>query len=133
MTSETFVILVTGSRHWTNTGVIRTALNDAVRHLKPEIRIILVNGGADGADTLAANIADGLQWVVVTMNARWLLNGDAAGPIRNSEMLDLGPDVVLAFHNDLRRSKGTADLLDKCRGRGINASLYNIDGDKTVL
>ena len=32
--------------------------------------------------------------------ARWDLHGNAAGPIRNIEMLDLGPVAVLAFPPD---------------------------------
>jgi hypothetical protein len=53
---------------------------------------------------------------VIAMPADWANHGKAAGPIRNRKMLDLKPDLVLAFHADLTNSKGTKDCSNPCRG-----------------
>lgn len=53
--------------------------------------------------------------------ADWNKYGKVAGPIRNSEMLKLHPDIdlVLAFHDDLSESKGTRDMVHKAQKAGI--------------
>lgn len=45
--------------------------------------------------------------------------GNAAGMVRNNVMLDLRPDIVLAFHDDLARSRGTAHCVREAQLRGI--------------
>jgi len=46
------------------------------------------------------------------MPADWEKYGKASGPIRNRKMFKLGqPDLVLAFHNDIYKSKGTNDMV----------------------
>ena len=128
-----FVILVTGDRYWNDFALIKRVLAEVVFGLKPEVRVILVHGGASGSDTMAGMSGNDFQWCVVTMNARWHLYGKAAGPIRNSEMLDFDPDVILAFHNDLSKSKGTSDMIKKAQAKGRHVLLYNSKGEKQVL
>lgn len=43
----------------------------------------------------------------------------AAGVIRNREMLAEGPDVVLAFHADLAKAKGTRHMVRIAREAGV--------------
>lgn len=78
--------------------------------------IEIISGCATGADSVA------IDWGVVNwckiheFPADWEKYGRAAGPIRNQQMLDEGkPDAVLAFHNDLTNSRGTADMLARAR------------------
>lgn len=47
--------------------------------------------------------------------ADWERNGRAAGPIRNRQMLDGKPDLVIAFPG----GKGTADMVAEAKRRGI--------------
>lgn len=78
-------------------------------------RMVIIQGGAKGADALAAVFAcvHGLQ--SVTFEADWGLHGRAAGPIRNRRMLaDGAPDVVLAFRCE-GRSAGTDDMVRRAR------------------
>jgi hypothetical protein len=63
-----------------------------------------------GADTLAGIIAEQIGLQVEVYPADWNRHGQAAGPIRNQQMLDQGrPDIVLAFHANISQSKGTKD------------------------
>ena len=68
------------------------------------------------ADGIAQNI-DGA--VIKRFPADWTKFGTKAGPIRNREMLDLQPDLVIAFHRNLKKSKGTIDTVMEANRRGI--------------
>lgn len=51
---------------------------------------------------------------MIEFPALWDKHGRAAGPIRNTQMLDEGrPDLVLAFHRDLSESKGTRNMVEQ--------------------
>ena len=44
--------------------------------------------------------------------AQWSKYGRAAGPLRNTQMLSEGnPDIVLAFHDNIKRSRGTRNMI----------------------
>lgn len=79
---------------------------------------IIIEGEARGADRMAA------QWAgkfigserVRRFPAKWTEYGRAAGPYRNQQMLTEGqPQLVVAFHDDLRNSKGTKDMVTRAR------------------
>ncbi len=81
---------------------------------------IIINGGANGADSLANDIAMESGLATEQYFPQWDLYGKAAGPIRNKQMLDEGrPDKVVYFHDDIENSKGTKDMITISRRRGI--------------
>lgn len=103
-------ILITGDRNWTNKTIIQRVLYSEVS-LTTEY---VIHGGAPGADTLGGEVATGFGLVVRVFQAQWKRYGRAAGPIRNQQMLDEGkPTLVLAFHNNLAKSKGTRDMVSR--------------------
>ena len=75
----------------------------------------LIHGGAPGADALAASwaLANGLS--ILSFVADWKTHGRAAGPIRNQQMIEETPDLVIAF----RGGAGTADMVRRARDVGI--------------
>jgi hypothetical protein len=75
-----------------------------------------IEGEAKGADSLARDVALELGFKVLSFPADWDKYHRAAGPIRNRQMLTEGkPDLVLAFHQDLTRSKGTKNMVTLAR------------------
>ncbi len=77
---------------------------------------LLVHGAASGADDLAEQWAKKRQVMYLGVPAPWKIKGNAAGPIRNSYMLDKSkPDVVIAFPGD----HGTADMFGKAERRRV--------------
>lgn len=117
-------ILVCGDRHYSRASFIRARLNRIPR------LAVIIHGGAKGADTLAGEIAKELGFTVVPIYAEWDKYGRIAGPIRNRKMLDLKPELVIAFHDDIENSKGTKDCVQEAKRRGISVEV--IDG-KNVL
>ena len=81
---------------------------------------VVIEGEANGADSISREVANELSLVVEKYPAAWNKYGKAAGQIRNREMLISGkPDGVLAFHDDLNSSKGTKNMVDISRKANI--------------
>lgn len=108
-------VLVCGDRNWTD----RQSIHNYLVALKQAGYNEVIEGGARGADTIAGEEALKLHFSVNHFPAQWSKYGKAAGPIRNRVMLDQQPQLVVAFHNDLANSKGTAGCIREAKRRGI--------------
>ena len=109
-------ILVCGDRQWSDRQTIYRILLPYATQTPP---VTIIHGGARGADTLTGQIAQELGLEVRAVQAEWKRYGKGAGPRRNDKMLNEHPALVIAFHNDLAKSKGTADTVRKAQKRGI--------------
>ena len=91
---------------------------ETIRGLDPRPTLI-IQGAARGADTLAkvAAIYLGIPWQ--SFPADWDAHGKKAGPIRNQQMLDEKPDLVIAFHPDTGCTPGTLDMISRARAAGV--------------
>ena len=105
-------VLITGSRNWSD----KEAVEIAIARAKPDI---IIEGGAKGADAIAKEYAHKTFRKVIEVKAEWDKYGKKAGGIRNSIMLAMKPDLVLAFSNDLSNDKGTRDTVNKATKKGI--------------
>ncbi len=115
-------ILICGSRDWSNADVIRQRLN------KIKCNVIVIHGGCRGADKLAGEIAQSMGMKVEVYIPDWKSYGKAAGPLRNQRMLDEGkPTIVIAFHNDIINSKGTADMVNRAKNLGMTVEIIKED------
>lgn len=91
-------ILICGSRFWTDEDAIREVLEGLVEEFRG-LEIQIIHGDCRGADRIAARIAKedlGIE-NVQPYPAKWKKYGDAAGPIRNQEMISLDPTHMVAF------------------------------------
>lgn len=97
-------VLVTGGRDFSDLALLTGALD----HLHAQHPFtVLIHGDASGADRLSGEWAESRGIQVEARPADWKKHGRAAGPIRNSQMLDERPDIVVAFPG----GKGTADMV----------------------
>jgi len=113
-------VIVCGSRTFTNKRLPHALLDGL--HVSTPDRLTLIEGGARGADEIAARWAATTPTVEhLTFFAGWDEHGKAAGPIRNQQMLDEGrPDLVIAFvDKPLAQSKGTADMVTRARKANV--------------
>jgi len=125
-----YKVLITGGRYWTDKEYI---LNVLSRVLLDKEDVFVIHGGARGVDSLAGIAAEGLGFEVKVVQANWKKFGRSAGIIRNREMLDLNPDLVIAFHADLPNSKGTIDCIREAKRRGINVILYTGETEPSCI
>ena len=73
----------------------------------------IIEGEARGADRIAGEAARFYGHTVLTFPADWNQYGKSAGSIRNRQMMNEGkPDLIVFFHNNLRQSKGTKDMVE---------------------
>ena len=117
-------ILICGSRFYTD----YSSILQYVRSLKDAAineSIVIIAGGARGADTLAVKAAIACGFPFREYPAQWEKYGKKAGPIRNQTMLDMGnPDIVVAFHEDIESSKGTKDMVSRAKKSGIPVVVF---------
>lgn len=109
------IVLVCGGRKYADKEYLKTML-DAV-HEQRAITL-LIQGGATGADTLAAEWALKNEINYRTYPAKWKRIGDkSAGMKRNKEMLDDNPniDLLVAFDGGV----GTAGMVKLAKERDI--------------
>ncbi len=108
--------LVTGTRNWSES--LKDAITHALESFDDELDI-LIAGHATGTDNIAERYWLGRrQGMTMIFPAKWNLLGRKAGPIRNSQMLDIGqPNIVLAFPKP--KSIGTRDMIRKAKNAGI--------------
>lgn len=118
-------ILVTGSRDLTDTDLVHDALSEAFERYDGDV--VVIHGGARGADRMAGAWARLMKRYGVkeaVFNADWRTNGRAAGPIRNQQMIDSKPDVVLAFYMEGAGNVGTSDCVKRARLAGLRVIEY---------
>lgn len=112
-------VLITGSREWRNPDAMRDALVAARREANG-IPMVLICGGARGADSMAADFGDQAYDCRVELHeADWNAKGKAAGFIRNQEMVDSGADLCLAFFSVEAENRGTMDCVKRAVKAGI--------------
>ncbi len=112
-------LLFSGDRNWTRVAPVTEVLSwfDPTRD-------IVVHGAAKGLDSLAGNLAHSMGFTVVSFPAHWTQYGKRAGRIRNQEMLDTDPDIVFAFHPNIKESKGTKHMIEISCLKGTPVLLY---------
>jgi hypothetical protein len=111
-------VLVTGSREWAELAPVWGPLKDACDTHGTD-RIIIVHGGARGADALAAEYASTYGMRSEPHPARWHEFGKSAGFRRNAEMVALGADLCLAFYKQGAGNKGTDHCAKLAEAAGI--------------
>lgn len=108
-------VLICGSPEWEQAA----AIHKRVAAL-PEGTVV-ITGKARGADWYARQAAlDNALWIVDVpcLDVHWDHHpGKSAGHKRNAVMLDLNPDLVIAFQAN--GSSGTQGTIDEAERRGI--------------
>jgi hypothetical protein len=78
-------------------------------------KVIIVSGGARGADSLARRYAKKYELELVEHLPQWDRYGKAAGPLRNTLIINAA-DIVFAFWDG--RSPGTRDTINQAISKG---------------
>lgn len=122
MKRKIFKVLICGDRDWTDYESIKSVILSLI---KEHGGIIIVEGEADGADSIARDVGLELKQEVRGYPASWEF-GKPAGVFRNQKMLDFEtPDMVIAFHKDLSKSRGTRDMIIRAAKAKIPYKIYN--------
>lgn len=131
----TYRVLVTGPRQWADTITLCAALDDVLAQVPEDEQLVVVHGGAQGADSIAGlwtlrypnDVA--VEEVHAVTNEMWRAQGASSGHYRNQRMVDLGAQLCLAClmrctlrgcrHKPAHDTHGTADCARRARRAGI--------------
>jgi hypothetical protein len=104
-------IIIAGSRTFDDIDLLFQTMDELVHKQKLK-QVVILSGHANGADIFGEEWAwkRGHSYEVYRPN--WDKFGNAAGPIRNTEMVSKA-DAIVAFWDG--ESRGTADVLRKAR------------------
>lgn len=116
-------VIVTGDREWSNVELVYERLAQL-----PSGSIV-VHGACKGLDILAHAVAEQLGFIVRPYPADWTRFGNSAGPIRNQQMIDCEHrpdepvDMCIAFHDDIGRSRGTKNMVERATVASIEVEV----------
>jgi hypothetical protein len=113
-------ILICGSRTWNHPEDIDVFIKSLPKDT------IIIEGECRGADIQAKLSAIKHKLTVESYPAQWARYGKGAGILRNTEMLETGkPDLVVAFHENLTKSRGTLNMITQAMAKGVPVKVYN--------
>lgn len=116
-------LLVCGDRNWRDYDMMEEVLVQLHRNDTIEC---IIHGDCMGADVNADRVGRRHQIPIMSFPANWKKYGAASGPIRNTRMLEIGmPNRVIAFHDSIETSKGTADMLRQAKKANIWCQIYS--------
>lgn len=101
-----FKVIIAGSRTFNDYGYLSKVCALLLRNCK---NIVVISGGANGADKLAEKYAKENGYPVEKFIANWNERGRSAGYYRNLEMAK-NADALIAFWDG--KSKGTKMMID---------------------
>lgn len=96
------LILCAGGRRFFDTMIVNKTMNNLLKEFGS---FTIVHGGASGADNIVDHWAREHEIERIVVNADWDQYKHAAGPIRNKQMIEMKPDLVILFPG----GKGTAN------------------------
>lgn len=131
-------IIVAGGRDFNNFKLLTKTLDSFVEEYLKDKEIVVVSGGAKGADSLGEawyheRLANSFwklyasSWDLKVFPANWEKHGKAAGPIRNAEMAEFA-DMLIAFWDG--KSSGTKNMIQTALKKGLLVKVVTY-GDKT--
>jgi hypothetical protein len=111
-------VLVTGGRDYPFRERVFQVLDKL--HADAGITAVIEGGHWNGADMHARDWAKANGFEPETYRADWVAHGDAAGPIRNAEMVrESRPDVCIGFPTPGEKNKGTRGCMKLARAAGV--------------
>lgn len=115
--SVEYRVLVCGGRDYDDAEKLVAEL-DLIREQQVPAgsRFVLIHGDQSGVDRLAKSWAEFYKLKIIPFPAAWKKFGKAAGPIRNTQMLEEGnPDLVVAFPG----GRGTKNMIQQAKKYGV--------------
>lgn len=106
-------VIIAGGRDYADYNRLKKIL-DKLIYGSPDLQI--VQGGAKGADSLAAKYAEEYAIDLATFEADWDTNGKSAGAMRNAEMGKYG-HALIAFWD--MKSPGTKNMIEVARNHKL--------------
>ena len=106
---ENFKVIIAGSRGFSNYKLLKEKCNEYLREKRKEYNIIIISGGARGADFSGEKYAQDEGFSLEKFPANWNKFGKSAGFRRNEQMAEVA-DALIAFWDG--KSNGTKHMIE---------------------
>lgn len=121
---ENFKVIIAGSRGFSNYKLLKDECDKFLRDKRKEYNIIIISGGARGADMLGEKYSrdEGLSLEVFPAN--WNKFGKSAGFRRNEQMAEVA-DALIAFWDG--KSHGTKHMIEIMENKNLLVKIVNYE------
>ena len=116
-------VVVAGCRDYNNYFLLSRELKKLIKNLDKDHEIIIVSGGASGADSLGEKFAKKHNLKIEKYPAEWDKYGRSAGPIRNYKMAQVA-DLVVVFWDG--KSRGTKNMIECAERENKSCTIIKI-------
>ena len=123
-----FLVIICGSRSFTDYERLAKMCDYYLsRRIQEGQKVIIISGGADGADKLGERYATerGLDYRVFP--ADWDRYGKRAGMIRNAKMAEIA-NACIAFPSDYSENRGTNNMIKVARRNNLLVRVVEDEG-----
>lgn len=102
-------VIIAGGRDYENYNELECVADHMLEKLMDTHDIVIISGGARGADAMAMRYANHRGFELIVMPADWDTHGKSAGYKRNAQMAEAATHLI-AFWDGV--SRGTKHMID---------------------
>lgn len=102
-------VVIAGCRDYNNYEEAKRFIDYCISDIRKDYTVIIVSGGAQGADALGERYARENNFKIERYIAEWDKYGKSAGPKRNKKMAEIS-DFVICFWDE--KSRGTKSMIE---------------------
>lgn len=117
-------VLIAGSRSFTDYSRAKEYIDLCISRIRKENEIIIISGGARGADLLGEKYAKDNGFKVKKYPAEWDVYGRGAGIKRNKTMVEVSDYVICFWDGQSRGTKSTIDFAKNLK-KPLRIKKYN--------
>ena len=121
---DNFKVIIAGSRGFSNYRLLHEECNKFLREKRKTHNVIIVSGGARGADLLGEKYAKDEGFSLEVYPANWKKFGKSAGFRRNEQMAEVA-DALIAFWDG--ESHGTKHMIDIMNEKNLEVRVINYE------
>lgn len=121
---DNFKVIIAGSRGFNNYKLLCEQCNKYLRDKRITHNIIIVSGGARGADKLGEKYAQDEGFSLEIYLAQWDKYGKRAGFRRNEQMAEVA-DALIAFWDG--KSHGTKHMIDIMNKKNLQVKVIKYE------
>lgn len=118
-----FSVIIAGGRDFNDYELLKRKCDYYLSNLDTD-NIIIISGGARGADSLGERYAKEKGYELDSHPADWNKYGKSAGYRRNKEMVDIASAAICFWNGS---SKGTKHTIDLCKEKGIPCKIVRYE------
>lgn len=119
-------VVIAGCRDYTDYKEAKPYIDFCISNIRKGNEIVIVSGGASGADAIGERYAKENGFKVERYPADWNRYGRSAGPRRNQKMAEVCDYVICFWDGESRGTKSMIECAKKC-GKPIRIKRISYD------